>query len=735
MLMAAAACLALLAPAGAAPSLDPKASTTVAIKVGTRRVEEGGRTVTKDVFRYYTCIMDHEKPQKWYYLPPSLVLADDSDGLPTFDLVRYQLSNPAGGAPLEGGILQFAVAQDLSGFNGAYRQKVLSRLASVVNSDAELRKKHNLGVLAPNDINLGAMPFEDVSVALFAPGKGTFLSGVSMQEGSGPKYGGQSLPFTLELTTPGTSVYEALTTGRTGVNVLYNVSFLGVTPPVGISVTVNLEEAIKHFSNAIENRQSMAANIFGVDLEAAVGVSNLDVLNELKKNDVIDIKVTTSAEGFDEKAAMAYLTPLLEKIYQEILVTSPVQELFTPTQAEKIGRNEDIKFSDLREGEKKKDSAADKTSGEEASKASGAPPAEAADGPAPADGGGNTSGGGAGDEENVVPNVIPRFKTETNIGIKKINQLTKKELKWDLTFQSYRKKQTVIGGFIGLDMKGFTPEERARFIRDAGDSKAFSQSSFRLPVIEKEYADRLGITEIGLYVTLNNEKGEQVRPQMGATYVPGQEKWTGESVKPGPQGGAFLQFLTGEFATKPEFRKYRFKVKAYVDRSPITGFDKRTKGPKRDPLPRLHFDYGVPLLTGASGLASPLSNLRRVEIDPSALLQDYGNESIDIEISAVVKDDQGKDVDQSFSVRNLTSAVFDTVFFNDLVLLLPPASGSYNPSASIYVKAPKWKRNDTETAARERLLQNVTRDVELVDGLRNWITDESAIAAFKNRKQ
>ena len=600
----------------AAPSLDPAAARTMTVS------RKGNDGLEQDI--RYTVIMDHKDPLRWYYFPsdPRIMM---NGAKPVFSLLRYQLPGDENGAA-EGGILQFATTLDLQEQEA---KGLKSKIANALNNsrDPVVVKARGNVPFAADAIQLSGVPFSDCKVSLFAPsetgGPGKFVATASVEKGAGPKFGTQSMPFTLLLTKNGTDVYKALTTeGNAGLQVMYEVSYIGVTPPAGFSIEVDWEKTYEHFSKSVNHRTSFAANIMGVDLEGAVGVKNNEIVNSMVEDGSLKLTVLASKD-FNKEDIAKYMDPLLQQIYKRIFDAPPIEkvEIKDAAKADDIkkedatiaGARTEKKKTDPKKGdgkkepakgdEKKEDKPKEDEPKEEASKDEPTedqpkgddPKAEGADAKESSEADGNS------------PSIIPVIRSETNIAMKSVKDINKTKLRFDMQFQNYEEQSTVVGGFIGIG--GFPKETREGMVRTVGEGN-WAKAIFALPDVDLK---ALNVASLSLTVDIVDAKGRSVMPsggQLVKNLGNGWFKSTNNSAKAGDlQRLDFPLASTRDKLSPEEFDQLQYSVT--VTMTP--------------PAPAKAFDYTylVPLEVGETALASPTSNIRYISIDPEGIMGDY----------------------------------------------------------------------------------------------------------------
>lgn len=587
---------------------------------------------TGDQTKKVTVVMDHENPYHWYYFPNELTIGY-KNGKPEFSLIQFQFENPdrSASAPdfLEGGILQFSVTMDL----GDLGDELESKITSILRSQKDPITKQLLQDVKASQVRLTAMPFDEVRVgAVAAPGDDkSFVKVAHVPQGTGPAYGTQKMPMTFELSRMGANIFTALTTeARTGVQVLYNVKYTGMTPDIGFNVHVDWEKTYNHFSHEETHRTSVAGNLKGVDVEAAIGVSNKDIAQKLIETGAITVDVTEGGEVFNNPLAVAtYLDPLLAKIYEKIFEGGAQGfEMLSKEQSAsaKEAFTEDLSIDGLRQEEKKANPGAAKPgSGADATgdgSAGGNQPA--------ADSGGAERGPSTdapnpiGDLKDVVTTMVPAIKSETNIALLKIENFSSFQADFSFTARSYQQRNAAIGGFIGIgnwredvqddadpDGKKHRQEmlKEERMLLTVGEGN-WESNSFRLPDLDADFG-KLGIQSCTVGVILMDDNGKPVQVGSGtrraATWNVREKDrgWQGNSVNNNRMLWSLKQ--QAEDYGRDRLQKFEYQVDVTL----------RTQ----DDVGDLRFQYDTPLLTGESSLASPLAQATIVDLDVGKLLE------------------------------------------------------------------------------------------------------------------
>lgn len=636
--------------AQAMPSADPRDVATVTVN-GVK----------------YSVIADHEDPLRWYYLPNMPKLAERNNE-PIFNLLRYQFQGKNAQELMEGGILTFAVTMELPNNEEIIKQQIADSLRSIAKAPAAptdgspqnafssmTRARVALEKLkgrAPeaSDINLSALSYREAKIAVYAPGGEGLVGAGGTQDRMAPSFATQAMPFTVTLTSKGTDVYEKLTTGNTGVQVLYDLTYDAMTPLVGFKVDVNWTRISEHTSQSIKNRNSFAANLAGaVNVEAAVGVNDNKVADYLTSNDFIKIYAVTG-EGFTDEDCKRLLDPIVEAIKDKAFAKKELypDQLEKPTaksaSADALTKK-DVTLDELEakaEAKKKKDSKTSEDKEDE-----GADPAEDKE---PADEDTEKTADETADEPmedaepeagdtdskdkeakepdsdkgSIVSELIPTFKTETNIAMNYEYMKSTGTETFEYAAQKIVQRKTSLGGFVGIGgyFRNVKPENLKkdplyqRLITEVGRSDAWQSAYFYLPAVSTELTTKLGVTEIDLVVRLEDKQGKGVGNQKavffrGGNWIAGsKDAKTGEKLSLGRV--AFPLLGRGELSN------LNFRVTQTILR------------PGSEPE-SLKDEYIVPAFDGEKPLASARDNMRIIQVR-SNLLRSLGKDIEEVAI-------------------------------------------------------------------------------------------------------
>jgi hypothetical protein len=251
----------------------------------------------------FTLIRDAHRPEQWYYVPdrPRLFERSTSGGQiePDFVLLRYQLPESSSGEKLvEGGLMQFALTMGLP-------QEALPQLKKAIAATK---------TVAAEKIRLAALPFEAAKVHLIFPSSGDLIASQPQGPGIAPTFATQKVAFSVSLTRIGADVFDALVSGNTGLAVAVEFDYKGLSPAAGFTITVDWDQAYRHFSSDKQLRGEAAAlGSFG--LKASVDRSK--VLNQLTSNKILTVEVTEGG-SFTSEQMSKYVDQILQRINSEL---------------------------------------------------------------------------------------------------------------------------------------------------------------------------------------------------------------------------------------------------------------------------------------------------------------------------------------------------------------------------------------------------------------------------------
>jgi hypothetical protein len=225
-----------------------------------------------------TVLRDARRPFQWYYVidtPRLYIRHADGKDIPQFSLLRYEITDPNNPqTPVQAGLLQFAATLEMPG-------EILSAVK------AKLAQKPGLDV---NALQLSALAIKSAEVGLYLndPTNSTAKLIASSYEGAGmaPTFASQKMAFSIPLTANGADVYNAVVNSPTGVLIWVKLNYEGLTPSVGVKVSVNWDQAFHHYSS--DKKFAARASYFGW-FGASFNGEWQNIYNELTQNG--DIKV------------------------------------------------------------------------------------------------------------------------------------------------------------------------------------------------------------------------------------------------------------------------------------------------------------------------------------------------------------------------------------------------------------------------------------------------------------
>ncbi|MDQ3475508.1 MAG: hypothetical protein M3492_03980, partial [Actinomycetota bacterium] len=238
---------------------------------------------TMKVIDGVTVFSDHADPNRFWYLPAPVVLADKPDGSKAFTFIKYTDKAKTGGAR-GGGFLMFETMLTLD--KGTERS-----ILSALRSEAD-------------DPTLEMVPFDEGSVecvALNLQGGGGTTAAAATPGGfnaveeilgtSVPSLFGENRAlFSLTLSQEGSTILEqALAKQAAPIGVIYKLKFTALRPSLHVRIKADLERVYDELS------AGLSANVawFGASIEAA--------FQKLVQEGVIDIKVLTFSTDTDLK--------------------------------------------------------------------------------------------------------------------------------------------------------------------------------------------------------------------------------------------------------------------------------------------------------------------------------------------------------------------------------------------------------------------------------------------------
>lgn len=269
------------------------------------------------VLESFTVVRDALIEEQWYYMPDRPRIFERTvDGVtePEFALIRYQFKDPDNPQNLiEGGLLQFAASL-------AIPSEALPQIENVIRSKTGSDKP----------IRLAAMPFKDATVSLYTPGEGTLIAEAPKGAGIAPTFATQKMAFSVPMTRIGSDVYDELVNGNTGMPVVVEFSFNGLTPPAGFKVEVDWDRTYDYYS---KNQKFAAAASWKGLVGGSVDIDHQKIRETLEENKCIKVMVT-EGENFTQAQIDKHLEPILNRINKELLDIKPPDKI-NPAEATK----------------------------------------------------------------------------------------------------------------------------------------------------------------------------------------------------------------------------------------------------------------------------------------------------------------------------------------------------------------------------------------------------------------
>jgi hypothetical protein len=263
-----------------------------------------------------TVLRNAARADHWYYIPiePRLVERGSGDTVkPEFALLRYQYPDPTTPQKLiEGGLLQFSVTLDLpAGALDQLRKKVAA--ASGIDE-----KRVMLSAIVP----------KEAEVAVYSPKDGILIGTGALGQSIAPSFSTQKMAFTLQLTRAGADIYDALTSGQTGVQVGVLMTYTALRPAAKFNVIVDYQQAYKHYSTSVSTRGRAGwGGWFSVRSSADIQ----KIREELVNSGVLEIDAQAGNDVTYEQLDK-YMIPILERINKEILDTVAPPPKIEPAQ-------------------------------------------------------------------------------------------------------------------------------------------------------------------------------------------------------------------------------------------------------------------------------------------------------------------------------------------------------------------------------------------------------------------
>lgn len=265
----------------------------------------------------FTVIRDANIENQWYYMPDRPRLFERTlDGLsePEFALIRYQFRDPENPQDmLEGGLLQFAASL-------AVPVEALTQLKAAIQAQT-----------GDNLVRLSAMPFKEAKVNIFTPEEGNLIAAAAQGAGIAPAFATQKMAFSVYLTRIGSDIYDTITDGNTGVPIVVEYSFNGLTPPAGFKVEIDWDQTYDYYS---KNQKFAAAASWKGLVGGSVDIDTNKIRTTLETNKCITV-IVTEGESLTAEQIDKHLEPILARINQEIIEATKPPEKIDPAIATK----------------------------------------------------------------------------------------------------------------------------------------------------------------------------------------------------------------------------------------------------------------------------------------------------------------------------------------------------------------------------------------------------------------
>ncbi|MEM9555841.1 MAG: hypothetical protein AAGC60_16420 [Acidobacteriota bacterium] len=272
----------------------------------------------------YTVLRDARVRDQWYYVPTAPRLTERTEAgttLPELALIRYQARDPEDPqALLEAGLLQFSASLALPA-------EALPQLEAAIRSTLEAAGAD----ASEQAVRLAALPFKEATVRVYTPGEGELVAGAPHGAGIAPTFATQSMAFSIPLTRVGSDVYDELVDGATGVPVVVEMTYSGLTPAAGFKVEVDWDQTYDFYS---KNQKFAARAAWKGLVGGSVDVDHTKMRETLEENRCIKVMVTEgetlSAEQIDK-----HLEPILARINKELIARLEPPKKIAPKEAAK----------------------------------------------------------------------------------------------------------------------------------------------------------------------------------------------------------------------------------------------------------------------------------------------------------------------------------------------------------------------------------------------------------------
>ncbi|MEM8931012.1 MAG: hypothetical protein AAGE94_07545, partial [Acidobacteriota bacterium] len=269
------------------------------------------------VARSFTVLRDARITDQWYYAPIGPSLHERTVGettLPELAVIRYQAKDPENPQQLiEGGLVQFAASL-------AVPAEALPQL------EAAIRAK-----LGDDDapVRLAALPFKEATVRLYTPGEGDLIAGAPQGAGIAPTFATQKMVFSIPLTRIGSDVYDELVDGATGVPIVVEMTYSGLTPAAGFKVEVDWDQTYKLYS---KDQEFAARAAWKGLVGGSVDVDHTKVRETLEENRAIKV-IVTEGETLTAEQIDKHLGPILARINKEMIAKLEPPKRIPPAEA------------------------------------------------------------------------------------------------------------------------------------------------------------------------------------------------------------------------------------------------------------------------------------------------------------------------------------------------------------------------------------------------------------------
>jgi hypothetical protein len=267
----------------------------------------------------FTLLQDARNKLQWYYVPtqPRLVMRNNAQGnpVPVMQLLRYAYVDANDGNKVKmSGQLQFAVTLDAS----QYFDYLLKQVAQKVG-------------VSESDVRLSPLQLKSASAAIYTP-SGDLVTGQAFGQGAAPVFGSQQIVFSIPLSKVGTEFYDALINGTTGVPVVVNVTYLGMTAPTKGTVKVNWDQAFSHYSSDEKFRASVSGWGWFSSWSANYSEQRSTIRESLINSKSIEIEKVVG-ESFNDADLDKYLEPIVKRLNDELLADFAPPDKIDPAQA------------------------------------------------------------------------------------------------------------------------------------------------------------------------------------------------------------------------------------------------------------------------------------------------------------------------------------------------------------------------------------------------------------------